>query len=68
LVQHGVTTTGYQLLPGDRVYVKAEHAFRVDGYLQKLITPIERVLGITLLGASTYNQVKNRGLGGNNSQ
>jgi polysaccharide export outer membrane protein len=60
ITQHGITPTNYQILPGDRVYVRADKAFRVDGYLQKVLTPIERLLGVTLLGSSTYNSVTNR--------
>jgi polysaccharide biosynthesis/export protein len=60
LTQHGITTTNYQILPGDRVYVRADEAFRIDGYLQKVLTPIERLLGVTLLGSSAYNSVTNR--------
>lgn len=65
LTQHGITRTNYQLLPGDRVYVQADRAFRIDGYLQKMLTPVERLLGITLLGSSTYNSITNRGLNNN---
>lgn len=68
LTQHGVTQTNYQILPGDRIYVKAEKVFAVDGFLQKFITPIERVLGVTLLGSSTYNSITNRGLGANQNR
>jgi polysaccharide export outer membrane protein len=60
MTQHGITQTNFQILPGDRVYVKAEKAFRVDGYLQKMLTPIERLLGLSLLGSSTYNSITNR--------
>jgi len=60
VTQHGNTLTNYQLLPGDRVYVRAEKLFRVDGFLQKFLTPIERLMGLTLLGSSTYNSVTNR--------
>jgi polysaccharide biosynthesis/export protein len=60
MTQHGQALTNYQILPGDRVYVRADEAFRIDGYLQKILTPIERVLGLTLLGSSTYNSVTNR--------
>jgi polysaccharide biosynthesis/export protein len=60
LTQHGITATNYQILPGDRVYVRADKAFRIDGYLQKVLTPIERVLGLGLLGSETYNSVTNR--------
>lgn len=60
ITQHGITQTNYQILPGDRVYVRAEELFRVDGFLQKVLTPVERLLGVTLLGSSTYNSVTNR--------
>jgi polysaccharide export outer membrane protein len=60
VTQHGIAATNYQILPGDRVYVRADKAFRIDGYLQKVLTPIERLLGLTLLGSSTYNSVTNR--------
>jgi polysaccharide export outer membrane protein len=62
ITQHAVTQTNYQIMPGDRVYVKAEEIFRVDRFLQKVLTPVERVLGVTLLGASTYNNISGRGL------
>ena len=67
LTQHGITQTNYQIMPGDRVYVRADTAFRVDGFLQKLLTPIERLMGVTLLGSSTYNSVTNRRQGNNNN-
>ena len=67
MTQHGYTPTNYQILPGDRIYVKADHLFAVDGYLQKVITPIERVLGVTLLSSSTYNSVTNRRATANNN-
>ena len=63
VTQDAHTPTNYQIMPGDRVYVRAEKVFLVDNYLQKMLAPIERVLGITLLGSSSYNQIANRGLG-----
>ena len=60
VTQHGITATNYQLFPGDRVYVRAEKVFWFDNTLQKVLTPIERVLGLTLLGGSAYNTVTNR--------
>jgi polysaccharide biosynthesis/export protein len=65
ITQHAIAQTNYQIMPGDRIYVKAEEIFRVDRFLQKVLTPVERVLGVTLLGASTYNNVSGRGLGSN---
>jgi polysaccharide export outer membrane protein len=56
--QHGITYTNYQILPGDRVYVKAQRLVSVDRTLARIISPVERMFGITLLGASTVSQVK----------
>ncbi len=64
ITQHAITQTNYQVLPGDRIYVKAEAIFAIDRFLQKVLTPVERVLGTTLLGGSTYNTVSGRGLNG----
>ena len=66
LTQHGHTATNYQLFPGDRVYVKAQRLVTLDNTLARVLRPVERIFGITLLGASTVNQVGGRGNGFNN--
>jgi polysaccharide export outer membrane protein len=67
ITQHGVTATNYQVFPGDRIYVKAQRLVTLDTTLSRLLNPVERLFGITLLGASTVNQIQGRGLGfGNN--
>ena len=58
ITQHGITATNYQLMPGDRVYVKAQKLVHIDTALTRIISPIERLLGVTLLGANTVNQIK----------
>lgn len=59
------TATNYQLLPGDRVYVNVDPWIRTDNYLAKVLSPVERILGITLLGNSTVRSFTDRqGLGG----
>ena len=63
ITQHGVTLTNYQLMPGDRVYVKAERLVTLDTRLARIISPIERVFGVTLLGTTTVNQMQGRGFG-----
>jgi polysaccharide export outer membrane protein len=63
ITQHGVTFTNYQVLPGDRIYVKAQRLVTIDRTLARIISPIERVFGITLLGATTVNQIQGRGQG-----
>ncbi len=66
ITQHGVTLTNYQLFPGDRVYLKAQRLVTIDRTLARIISPVERLFGVTLLGASTVNQINGRigGFGG----
>jgi polysaccharide export outer membrane protein len=60
IVQGGATRTNYQLLPGDRIYVKAQPLVRADNFLARLFSPVERILGITLLGSTTVNSISGR--------
>lgn len=63
--EQGDTGTNYQLLPGDRVFVKAYTLTTLDTKLGRLIAPIERLLGVTLLGAETVQSFgPNGGNGG----
>jgi polysaccharide export outer membrane protein len=54
----GDTATNYQLMPGDRVFVAADPLVTLDTRLARLFTPIERALGITLLGDTTIDAVR----------
>lgn len=58
ITQHGVTVTNYQIMPGDRIYVKAQRIVTLDTTLARVLSPIERLFGVTLLGANTVNQIK----------
>lgn len=58
ITKRGATATNYQLMPGDRVYVASQPLIQVDNALAKLISPVERIFGITLLGSSTVQSVK----------
>jgi polysaccharide export outer membrane protein len=60
VTRQAVAQTNYQVMPGDRIYVKAQKVFIVDRFLQKVLSPVERVLGVTLLGSSTVNSIKNK--------
>jgi len=64
----GETTTNYQLMPGDRVYVAAYPLIALDIKMARVIAPIERLLGITLLGQSVnrgfLNSAKSNAGGG----
>jgi protein involved in polysaccharide export with SLBB domain len=53
------TETNYQVFPGDRIYVEADCLIHLDNALAKFLSPIERVFGVTLLGASTVQSIRN---------
>jgi polysaccharide export outer membrane protein len=59
ITQRGLAQTNYQIFPGDRLYVQSDPRIRADSFLAKTLSPIERVLGATLLGSSTVNSIKN---------
>lgn len=58
----GAMATNYQVFPGDRIYVKADTLITTDNVLSKLYAPVERTLGLLLLGNFTV-----RGLSGQNN-
>jgi len=58
ITQDAVTTTNYQLLPGDRIYIKADHMIATDNFIAKFTIPMSRLFGITLLGNGTVQAVK----------
>lgn len=69
ITRSGLTTTNYQVMPGDRIYVMAQPIVTVDSFMGRYLAPIERIFGITLLGNSTVrtlggNQFGNQGTGG----
>ncbi|MEX0724833.1 MAG: polysaccharide biosynthesis/export family protein [Planctomycetaceae bacterium] len=53
--QDGITTTNYQIMPGDRVYIKADGLIIVDNFIAKAVAPMERLASFTLVG---YNVVR----------
>lgn len=58
ITQDAVTTTNYQLLPGDRIYIKADHMIATDTFIAKFTVPMSRLFGITLLGNGTVQALK----------
>ena len=53
------TGTNYQLLPGDRLYVKANVLIETDNWLAMFLSPIERVFGVSLLGQTAIQTLRN---------
>jgi polysaccharide export outer membrane protein len=58
ITTRGRTATNYQLMPGDRIYVKANPLITLDTALARAISPIERLFGIVLLGTTTVQAIK----------
>ncbi len=53
----GDTSTNYQIMPGDRVYVAAYPLTALDNSMARLFAPLERLFGAVLLGSSTVQSV-----------
>lgn len=47
------TATNYQVLPGDRIFVSQDRLIAVNSLVTKVLNPVERMFGFTLLGAQT---------------
>ena len=58
----GDPTTNYQLMPGDRLIVYRDPIVGFTVFLDRLIAPIQSVLGTTLQTAFTIRAVKFAGL------
>ncbi|MCU0962208.1 MAG: polysaccharide biosynthesis/export family protein [Pirellulaceae bacterium] len=50
------TGTNYQLMPGDRIFVKEDSLIAFDNNLGKLLAPFERVMGFSMLGVGTVTR------------
>lgn len=63
--------TNYQIMPGDRIFVREDSLIAMDTRLGKFISPLERIFGVVLLGTNTssriqfYKQYGQNGGGGN---
>jgi len=57
ITKGGNAATNYQLLPGDRVFVGEDRMIAFDGTVSKLTQPFERLLGFTLLGSQTIQNI-----------
>lgn len=60
----GSADTNYQLLPGDRLYIAQDELIAFDRSLEKFISPLERLLGFSILGAETATRLSGKVLKG----
>jgi polysaccharide export outer membrane protein len=59
IIAGGGMATNYQVLPGDRIFVAQDPLIAIDSFLSKLLSPMERIFGVSLLGIQTV-QTANR--------
>ena len=58
ITKGAVTSTNYQLLPGDRIFVAEDRLIAIDALISKILNPVERMFGFTLLGAQTVQTLQ----------
>ena len=63
ITRRGTTSTNYQILPGDRVFVMGAPLVKVDSAISRVTAPLERILGTTLFGYTTVRTIETGGLG-----
>jgi len=61
ITQGGSAATNYQLMPGDRLYIAEDRLLAANNFIGKVISPIERLFGVTSLGASTIRGLQTLG-------
>ena len=59
----GVTSTNYQLMPRDRLYIAEDPYIKFNVLVNKYIQPFERMFGFVSLGTGMLNQISRFGLG-----
>jgi polysaccharide biosynthesis/export protein len=61
IVRGGSAATNYQLMPGDRVYIAEDGMTSFNNFFAKVTAPVERLLGLGSLGASTTRSFQTLG-------
>ena len=67
ITEDGVTTTNYQVFPGDRVYIKADCLVTADNFIAKVLSPVERIFGVLILGDGAVSRLEHGGISGSTS-
>jgi protein involved in polysaccharide export with SLBB domain len=57
VTENAASSTNYQILPGDRVFVAEDRLVAFDNRMAKFLAPLERAMGFTLLGAGTATRL-----------
>jgi polysaccharide export outer membrane protein len=68
ITAQGAVATNYQLMPGDRVFVAENELVALDTNLAKVLAPVERAMGFSMLGVQTVSRFSGRVLQGGGLQ
>jgi polysaccharide export outer membrane protein len=66
ITQRGCTATNYQVLPGDRIYIYADHMMTFGNFVDKMVSPFERIFSFTLVGTQAVSEIHFFHKGGQN--
>jgi len=58
IAMDGRSVSNYQIFPGDRLYIQSDRLLNLNSAIGKVLAPVERILGVTLLGASTVQTIR----------
>ena len=59
ITRKGQVKTNYQIMPGDRVYILSQPLTKFDTYMARVLSPVQRALGVALLAGSVRNTFQN---------
>ncbi len=62
IVKRGDTSTNWQLMPGDRLFISADPLVTAANRLNRTLQPVDRAFGFALLGTRALNAIKRFGL------
>jgi polysaccharide export outer membrane protein len=57
----GSTATNYQIMPGDRIFIAEDDLAALANFVNRVVSPVERLVGFTSLGASTTRNLQTLG-------
>jgi polysaccharide export outer membrane protein len=61
ITRGGSTATNYQVMPGDRIFIAEDGAVALANFINKMLSPFERLVGVTSLTASTIRNLQTLG-------
>ena len=68
ITEQASTSSNYQILPGDRLFVAEDKLVAFDTSLAKFTAPLERIFGFVLLGAGATTRLSGNVLRGSGDQ